>query len=568
MKRWIAAPADPGAVATLEREGFSSFMARILAARNIRTGEEAKRFLNPRLEDLEDPVMMKGMAPALARIRKALENRESIAVYGDYDCDGVCATSILYLALRDLGARVQAYIPDRFQEGYGLHEEAIRELYARGVRLIITVDTGITALRQAETARSLGMDLIITDHHQPPAELPRALAVVNPKQPGCPYPDKNLCGAGIAFKMVQGLLGRVPEEFLDLAAIATVADLVPLMGENRILVHFGLKQLQNPRRPGVAALIKSAGLDGRPLSSGHLGFQLGPRLNAAGRLETANAAFRLLTTADPEEARKWAEQLETLNRARQQLCDEIAAAASEEINRHPEWQTQPSLVLAGEGWNPGVIGIVASRMVEQHYRPTLVIALDGDTAKGSARSIPGFDLYSGLKEIADLFDRFGGHTMAAGFSLPAGRVEDLRRRFAEVAASRLTPEDLRPRIVCDAEIRLDQINLRLAESMAALEPHGLGNPAPKLFVRSAPLLESRTLGASAAHLRLRIGSPEHPLTALAWRRGDDIRCLAQGVRAVHLVGRVQINEWNGAKTVQLELDDWRPAHKIPSVSQR
>ncbi|MDI3257046.1 MAG: single-stranded-DNA-specific exonuclease RecJ [Kyrpidia sp.] len=568
MKRWIASPADPGAAADLEKAGFSSFMARILAARNIRSLSEAERFLHPRLEDLGDPLSMKDMDRALARLREAMDTGQSIAVYGDYDCDGVCAASILYLALRDLGARVQWYIPDRFQEGYGLHEDAIRQLHARGVNLIVTVDTGITALRQAQLARSLGVDLIITDHHQPPTERPAALAVINPKQPGCPYPDKQLCGAGIALKLVQGLLGRVPEEFLDLAAIATVADLVPLLGENRILVHFGLKQLRNPGRPGVRALIDAAGLSGRPITAGHLAFQIGPRLNAAGRLETAEAAFRLLTTDDPREAAHWAEGLNRLNRERQQLCDEIAASALEQVERHPEWREHRSLVLAGEGWNAGVIGIVASRIVERHHRPTLVIAVEGSDAKGSARSIPEFDLYAGLKEVADLFDKFGGHPMAAGFSLPAARVAELRRRFAEVAAARLTPDDLRPRILCDAEVALDQIDLSLVESLAPLEPHGLGNPAPRLFVRAAPVLESRTVGASAGHLKLTVGTQEHPVAALSWGRGDDIRLLAQGVRFVHLVGRVGVNEWNGRRTVQLELDDWRPAHKVPILSQR
>lgn len=563
LKRWVAAPADPDAVGNLEQAGFPSFMARILAVRNIRSAEEAHRFLHPRLADLADPYLMKNMGRAIDRIRHAIRSGETIAVYGDYDCDGVCATSILYLFLRKIGAKVRYYIPDRFQEGYGLHEEAIRHLRAQGVDLIITVDTGITAVRQAELARQLGVDLIITDHHEPPEQLP-ACTVVNPKQPGCPYPDKHLCGSGIALKLVQGLLGRIPEDFLDLAAIATVADLVPLVGENRIIVRFGLDKLQNPARPGLRALIEAAGLAGRTLTAGHLGFQLGPRLNAAGRLETAEAAIRLLTTEDPDEAIRYADHLNRLNRERQLLCDEIAAAALEQVAQHPDWREHRSLVLAGEGWNPGVIGIVASRIVEQHHRPTLVIAVDGDTAKGSARSIPGFDLYSGLKEIGDLFEKFGGHTMAAGFTLPASRIDELRNRFAEVAAARLTPDDLRPQVLCDAEVPLEQLDLSLAESLAALEPHGFGNPAPRLFVRAAPLLQCRTMGQTSQHLKMIIGSRERPVPVLGWGRGEDIRILAQGIRRVHLVGRIAISEWNGRQFIQLELDDWRPAPARPS----
>lgn len=564
LNKWVAAPADPAVAQALEKAGFPPFLARILAARNLTTVEEARRFLHPRLEDLWEPARMKDMDRALARIRTAVQNRERIAVYGDYDCDGVCATSILYLCLRELGADVQYYIPDRFEEGYGLNVEAIRRLRDRDVRLIISVDTGITGVKPAEAAREWGMDLIITDHHRPPEQLPRAYAVINPKQPNCPYPDKDLCGSGIAFKIAQGLLGRIPTEFLDLAAVATVADLVPLLGENRILVRFGLEQLQAPRRPGLKALIEAAGLHGRPLTSGHLGFQIGPRLNAAGRLETAEAAVRLLTTDDAEEAKRCAEHLNRLNRERQILCDEIAAAALEQVEHNPQWREHRSLVLAGEGWNPGVIGIVASRIVEQHNRPTLVVAVDGETAKGSARSIPGFDLYAGLKEIEDLFEKFGGHTMAAGFSLPASRIGELRERFAAVAASKLADEDLRPRVVCDAEVPLDRIDLSLADTLAALEPHGFGNPAPRLFVRDVPLLQCRTLGAESQHLKMVVGVSDRPLTVLGWGRGADIRLLARGVRSVHLVVRVGVNEWNGRREVQMELEDWRPARSASS----
>lgn len=417
--RWQLVEAEESQVRELAGKlEIHPLTARLLINRGVSDPEQARRFLQVDLSGIYSPFLMDGIQEAVDRIRAALDQREKILIYGDYDVDGVSSTTLLMKMFQGLEADVDYYIPNRFTEGYGLNENALRRAKEAGVQLMISVDTGISAVKEAKIARQLGLDLIITDHHEPPAVLPEGVAVINPKKPGCSYPCKLLAGVGVAFKLAHALLGRVPEEVLDLAALGTIADLVPLMDENRVIAALGLKEINRRRNIGLSALMDVAGIQGE-VTAGHVGFSLGPRINAGGRLDTAGTAVELLLTEDPKQARVLAEELDGMNRERQKLVEEIAGEACAAVESAPE-KHRRFIVVAAPGWNVGVIGIVASRLVEKYYRPTIVLGIDEETgmAKGSARSIAGLDLYQALTTCTDLLSQFGGHEMAAGMSLP------------------------------------------------------------------------------------------------------------------------------------------------------
>jgi len=557
-KRWVVLEADEAEVREFgDKLNVPSLIARLLWRRGIRSTVEAQRFLEPDRDGYYDPYLMKDMDKTVARIREGIARRDKMMIYGDYDADGATSTSLLYLALRALDADVEYYIPDRFSEGYGLNSEAVRFIREQGFRLVITVDNGISAHEQAALAKELGLDLIVTDHHTPPETLPDAYAILNPKQPGCTYPDKMLAGVGVAFKLVQALYERVPVEFLDLAALGTVADLAPLVDENRLLTIYGLERMNQDPRPGIRALIDAANLSGKEIGAGHIGFSLGPRINASGRLDSATHAVELLTTDDPVRAGELARFLEERNTERQEIGERIFEEAAALVERNAHWLDGRVLVVPSEGWNEGVIGIVASRLVERYYRPTLMIALNGEGhGKSSARSIHGFDLYSALTRCSDLLGHYGGHKMAAGFSIQEENIEALRVRINEIAAEVLTDEDMRPKVDVDARLQLEEIDLGIVEQIERLAPYGFGNPSPRFSFHDLRVHETRVVGKDATHLQLKLKQADKQLSCIAFRRSED-QPFIESLSSIDIVGELQINEWNGRRDLQMLLGDWR-----------
>jgi len=490
--------------------GLPVSMARLLAARGIQNAEQANKFLNPSLQDLHSPYLMTGLRAAVERLRAAVERGETVFIYGDYDVDGTTAIVILKTALELCGGKVDYHVPHRIREGYGMRDEVIEQAADRGIRVIISVDTGIRAFAAAETAQRRGIDLIVTDHHLPHSEgVPKALAVVNPNQQGCDYPCKSLCGAGVAFKIAQALLeetGRawLLPSFLKMVAIATIADAVPLVGENRVFAKLGLDGLRKPVNAGLRALLATCDLDGsRPLSAGDIGFRVAPRLNAAGRMDVAERVIQLFTEKDAGKAAEMAMQLNQLNGDRQQEEQRIIQEIHARIEASPDLKDAYCLVIEGEGWHRGVIGICASRVVERWRRPTLIFSCENGEAHGSGRSIPGFHLLAALESCPQLFDRFGGHAFAVGCALPAERVPELRSRLDAYARQRLTPADFVPVLEYDAEIALDEITNDFWLALQKLEPFGAGNPVPAFVARNARLVQpARTM--KEKHVKLRV----------------------------------------------------------------
>jgi len=566
--RWVHAKPQAETVACLVREaGLSPLLAALLANRGLTTPAAAATYLGGSLDDLHDPFLMAGMKPAVDLLQSALAAGEHIRVWGDYDVDGVSGTALLVRALGALGGNVSHYLPHRVNEGYGLNREAIKRCARDGVRLLVTVDCGIGAPEEVALARRLGMRVIVTDHHLPPEVLPKAEAVVNPRQPGCAYPWPDLCGAGVAFKLLdalcraRGLPPRSAHRFLDLVALATVADVVPLQGENRLLVKAGLPALAGTRKEGLRALMAAAGIAPERLDTYHLGFALGPRLNAAGRLHHAEDALRLLLTGDPEEAKTLAGALDESNRRRQEEERRILGQAQEAVESG-EVDCRWAIVLADRRWHPGVVGIVASRLAERYYRPTLLVSLQGEEGRGSGRSIPGFHLHEALWECRDLFSHFGGHAAAAGFSLDAGRVDELRERFSAVAASRLKAEDLTPLLQVDAWPEPAALTLETAREIARMAPFGTGNPAPLVGLRGVTLAECRRVG-DGTHLRLRLRAGEWEQAAIWFGFGYLADVLPPGA-VVDLLCEPSLDTWNGSERLNLQVADLRADRELPA----
>jgi single-stranded-DNA-specific exonuclease len=535
--RWVLRNADSQHVQRLAVEmGLPVSLARLLAARGVENAQQAGKFLNPTLGDLHSPYLMMGLRPAVERLRAAIERGETVFIYGDYDVDGTTAIVILKTALELCGGTVDYHVPHRIREGYGMRDEVIERAAERGIRVIISVDTGIRAFAAAETAQRCGIDLIVTDHHLPHAEgVPKGLAVVNPNQPGCEYPCKSLCGAGVAFKIAQALLEgsgreRLLPSFLKMVAIATIADAVPLAGENRVFARLGLEGLRKPVNAGLRALLSNCDLDGsRPLSASDIAFRVAPRLNAAGRMDVAERVIRLFTEKDAAKAAAMALELDQLNGDRQQAEQRILEEINARMEASPELQDAYCLVLEGEGWHRGVIGICASRVVERWRRPTLVLSCEEGEAHGSGRSIPAFHLLQALESCPELFDRFGGHAYAVGCTLPAERIPELRSRLEACARDRLTPADFVPVLEYDAEIGLEDITHDFWLALQRLEPFGASNPVPVFVVRNSKLIQpARTL--KEKHSKLRVVGGENADKArfqrarevMAWRMAERI----------------------------------------------
>jgi len=495
---------------------LASTVARLLVTREIADPEAAASFLVPSLQHLHSPYAMTGMQLAVDRLAAAIARKEGILIYGDYDVDGTTAIVILKMAIELCGGSADFHVPHRIREGYGMKDDVIERAAASGVRLIISVDTGIRAFAAADTARRLGVDLIVTDHHLPGHDgLPSALAVLNPNQPGCEYPCKALCGCGVAFKLAQALMGKLldrPDQsrllmsFMKVVAIATIADAVPLTGENRVFAKLGLEALRAPVSPGLKALLEVAELGaGRPLTSGEVAFRIAPRLNAAGRMDVAPDVVELFSVKDTSRAREIAARLDQLNGERQEEERRILEEVEHRFEQDPSLREAFCIVVDGDGWHRGVIGITATRVVERYGRPTLVVSRDGDEAHGSGRSIHAFHLLNALESCSDLFDQYGGHAHAVGFALPARRIPDLRRHLENYARARLALADFEPTLDLDAEISLDQVTPELLRALHQLEPFGMGNPEPVFAAHAVRLLQPPRV-MKEKHIKLKLGS--------------------------------------------------------------
>ena len=536
-------PADPAPLG-----GLPGWFSAMLRLRGITTEEESRRFLSPSLGDLHDPFLLPGMTETVRLLREAAVRRDPILIWGDYDADGICAASILLETLKEEGANVNFYLPSRHSDGYGLNPEGIRKAAEKGFRLLITVDCGISSREETALARSLGMTVIVTDHHALPPELPEADAVMNPLLGG--YPCPFLCGAGVALKICQALQG--PEGLrkrLDLAAIATVADVVPLLGENRVIVREGLDCIARTRRPGLQALLKSAGIEA-PVTTDHLGFRIGPRLNAAGRLEDARPAARLLMTRDPVLAESLASHLEELNSRRQAMEREITGQALQQVREQPDFGTARSLVVSGD-WNPGLIGLTAGKLCEKFYLPAVALSLQGDTAVGSCRSIPGVHIFGMLQRCGDLLTRFGGHAQAAGLTLPAGNIAAFRERLSRVISESCPPEVFRREMAYDLEVPFrswDEESLGLLEQ---LEPTGEGNPAPVFLLSGASVQTMRRVGRDLSHLQVTLLDRDNtPVRGIAFSQGEEADRPRDGA---DLLYRPYLNEFRGRRSVEARI---------------
>jgi single-stranded-DNA-specific exonuclease len=564
-KRWlVATPAPPEHLR--HYRGMSPVLAQVLFNRGLEDANEAFRFLYSE-NDPYNPFLMKGMNEAVARIRHAIRKREPIIVYGDFDADGVTATALLTQALTALGALVKPYIPHRIDEGYGLNSEALTKLAKAGVRLVITVDCGIRSVQEVADGTHAGLDIIVTDHHSIGADIPHARAVLNPKQTDCKYPEDMLAGVGIAFKLADALFRataqdrrsqqpRLPlESLLDLVAIGTVADLAPLDRlENRILVRRGLEVINNGVRPGVRALLDVATVKHGTVDSERIGFALGPRINAAGRLDSAMTAYHLLVSDNPTTAAKLAGELQTLNVRRQELtrqAQDVIRTRLETSGEADGW-----LIFAQDAsFQPGIVGLVAGRLTEEYYRPTVVMELGEEESRASCRSIPQFDITHALDQCADLLVRHGGHAQAAGLTVRNENIPLLRRRLTEIAEAQLGGQDLMPMIDIDMELPYESIDMPLADELMKLEPTGYHNRSPLFVTRGLDVVDVRAVGKEEQHLKLRLRQPGHaPVDAIGFNLGAKRHDLGSRVDVVYAL---EVNEWNGNRSAQLNLQDVR-----------
>jgi len=540
-------------------------VARLLCMRGLGDPETARRFLHPSIDDLHDPYLLADMDKAVARVERAIAGKERIAIHGDYDVDGITSTVILRRALEMLGGEVVHFIPERLRDGYGLQPAAIDRLHGEGVHLVISVDCGIRGTEAALRARELGIDLIITDHHEPDGTLPPALAVINPKRHDCPYPDKNLAGVGVALKLVQALCQRADKgkwlpAFVKIAAIGTLADVVPLVGENRVIAKLGLASLSAGRHTvGLRALLEASGLTGKTIDSYHVGFILAPRVNAAGRMSTPDIATRLLLATDEaagEEARGLAQQLNEENLKRQTEEADLVTQAKKAIDTDPAVGAHNVLVVGGEGWHRGVIGIAASKLVDAYHKPAIVLSVDGDVAHGSCRSIPAFDMLDALERCADLFLRFGGHKQAAGLTMDAARVPEFRARINAHADQVLEPDQLRPRLRIDGNLNLKQITPDLVDGLNLMAPFGLANPRPIFHAMPVEIVDGpRPL--KDRHLKMTFRQDGRSFRAIAWRAAERAAFLTEHRAGVNLAFSLDQNEFQGETYLELTVADFK-----------
>lgn len=547
--RWtMAPPPDPLVEETLAKEiNISPILARVLINRGISTYDKAREFFRPKLADLHDPFLMDGMEAAVARITLAMERKERVLVFGDYDVDGTNSAAMLYLYFRKIGLETMFHIPNRITEGYGISSTGIDRGKEFGATLLVAVDCGITAIQQVEYARSKGVDVIICDHHEPTTEIPKAAAVLDPLKPGCHYPFKYLCGCGVGFKLLQAIAQRRNDaesvyEYVDLATMATTADIVPLVGENRILTKIGLEQINASPRPGLRALINSSGTQSGKITTGQIVFVLAPRINAVGRMGDASRAVELLTEENPDTAVRLAEVFEEENRNRRRIDEDTFTKAQELVENFLDVETDPAIVLHHEEWHPGVIGIVASRLVEKYYRPTIMMTTIDGVARGSARSIVGFDIHKALKRVEDKLIQFGGHKYAAGLAVELDRVDEFRKAF-NVAVDELMSSDVKtPELRIDSEISLKELAPRFLRILKEFAPYGPGNMRPIFLARNVEVVGTpRIVGKD--HLRFKVRQEGNVLDTIGFGLGSLIGQVRTNGRSLDLVFSVDEHEW-------------------------
>ena len=565
QRRWLFKQADDSLVSrNAEELRISPLLARILSLRGLGDSRSAQSYLTSSLRsDLPSPFTMAGMEPAVERIVYAIKSNESIAIWGDYDVDGTTGASVLVSFLREVGARPIYHVPHRIDEGYGLNIEGLKRLRDQGVALAVTVDCGISNAREVEAAGDFGLDVVVVDHHQPPEELPPAVAVINPHRRDCPFPDKGLCAAGLAFYLVMGLRAELRQtgwfnnsqepdvrRYLDIVTLGTIADMVPLRGVNRTLIRRGLIELAASARPGVVALKQVANLPPGDVSAGQVGFQLGPRINAAGRVDYGIKVVELLTTDSDEVALRIARELDDNNRQRRAIETEVLAQVLAQAEACVNARECYSLVLTGEGWHAGVLGIVASRIVEKFYRPTVVIGIDGGAGKGSARSIRGFHLVEGLRRCAAYLEKFGGHEYAAGLAITTKNLEPFAAAFEQTVRESLAPEDLTPCLEIDSALHFSAIGLPLIREINSLKPFGVGNPEPLFISEQVEVCERKEFSAG---VRFRLRQTARVLGGVIFGATEDFPGrLGDNLDVVYRLGE---NEWNGATRVELKIVD-------------
>jgi len=537
-------------------------IAQILVRRAIRDADSARKFFNPLIDQLYDPFLMQDMSKAVERLRRAVLSNEKVLIYGDYDVDGITSVSFLYLLLKEVGANIGYYIPNRQVEGYGLSSQGIEIAKERNIDLIITVDCGITGHEEIELARTEGIDVIVTDHHEPGLTMPNAVAVVDPKRHDCEYPFKQLAGVGVAYKLAQGLLIRlgiddsILENYVELVAIGTSADIVPLVDENRIFVKAGLTSLNNTENVGIKALLKAAGLNGREIGTGQIVFIIAPRINAVGRMGDAQRAVKLLTTDDQAEADQISHILERENQHRKNVDEDAFHVAVEKAGDLFGDKAPSSIVLYEEGWHTGVIGIVASRMVEKYHRPTILISVDDGVGKGSARSIPGFDLYESLKQCEDLFIGFGGHKYAAGLTIKEDKIAELVRRFEDIAEHELTPDLMAPKLTIESEIRLGIIDDKFVTLLKRFAPFGPQNMRPVFISRNLQIVGSAAI-VGKNHLKFKVRQDGKVFDVIAFNMGDLLYRLTPGDSGLDMAYVIEENVFMGRHSIQLRAKDLR-----------
>jgi single-stranded-DNA-specific exonuclease len=568
---WQPAVIDQAAADRLARAlCLEPVVARLLVQRGLADPDEASRFLRPSLDHLHDPSRLTGLDDAVARLERAFVTGERIVVHGDYDVDGISSTVILRRAMEMLGGNVGHFIPDRLKDGYGLQPSTIDRLHAEGASLVVSVDCGIRGHEAASRAKEVGLDLIITDHHEPGAELPVAFAVINPKRRDCTYPDKHLAGVGVALKLVQALCSRAGKTawlpaFVKIAALGTLADVVPLVGENRVIAKLGLDLLsRGPHKVGLRALLEVSGLSGKRISGYDVGFVIAPRINAAGRMSTPDIATRLLLASDDalaDETRALAEQLNAENVRRQQEEAALVAEARRIVESDPEIGARTVLVVGGEGWHRGVIGIVASKLVDAYHRPAVVLSIEGEEAHGSCRSIPSFDMLAALESCAPLLDRFGGHKVAAGLALPRERIREFRGTINAFADALLGPDDLRPRQRIDDFLGFRELTGAVAAQIVALAPFGAGNPKP-VFAATGVEIADGPRRLKERHLKMAVRQDGRVLRAIAWRGVDRYGFLETHRTPIDLAYSLEQNEFNGETYLELVVADVRPASAV------
>jgi len=570
-KRWLEPPAEePAAAALVAALGVSPVLARLLARRGLQDPDQARFFLQADTEKLHDPFLMRGMDTAVERLVRAIESGEKFAVYGDYDVDGVTAAALMVHFFRELDCPISWYLPDRLEEGYGVNTEGLRRLHAAGHTLVITADCGITAVSEVAAAREWGLDVIITDHHQVgPEGLPQALAVLNPHQPDCRYPYRFLSGVGIVFKLAAGVRRRLYEkgwdparlpnlkQHLDLFALGTIADLAPLTGENHVLSVHGLEVMRTSKKPGLVALKNVAGCTGS-IDAFAIGFGLGPRLNAAGRMGKADRGLHLLLAEHPEEALRLAKELDAVNTERRETQNWVLEEAEYLLEREVDLEEERVIVLGSKNFHPGVIGIVASKLVEKYHRPTVLIALDNGTGKGSARSIPAFNLHRALGECAEHLLQFGGHACAAGLTIEAGRVDSLRAALNAVGRRVLKDEDLVPEIAIDAALELGDLDWEFYGEVRRLEPFGPLNPAPVFLTRGVQAGKRRVIGKDGTHIRFTASSGRARVEVIGFRLAPLFDGLPEEA-PLDIVYQLHRNDFSGPAKLELKLLDARPA---------